>query len=384
MMKLQTAGRAGVHSKGRLQRLSLALTICLTFVGAIVPSLADSGDLDHAQDRLQEVQQQLDADLANAGSLSDRIDALNGYLMKIQIRLNELHTSMGEIEARVRAARSRIADTQQQMSKIKSLAKAQAVQLYKGGNIGELETLLTSASIADLDSRALMLSVVSKKSTGALIRYGRLKTSIQLQNKELFARKRELEVKAGEQEAALAELEEKRADIAVALEKVHGKIVQEKDTQAKLADAAAQLERELQAPSVVSAPLVSSASTSTGGFIWPVNGIITSPYGPRGGGFHPGLDIDCYTGQAIAASKAGTVISAAYSDGYGNLVVIDHGGGYATAYAHLSAFSTSSGASVAQGQTIGDCGSTGYSTGDHLHFEVRVNGATQDPLDYLP
>jgi murein DD-endopeptidase MepM/ murein hydrolase activator NlpD len=120
------------------------------------------------------------------------------------------------------------------------------------------------------------------------------------------------------------------------------------------------------------------------GFAWPINGAVTSGFGPRWGGTHSGIDIDCVTGDAIRASKSGSVVSATYDGGYGYHVVIDHGGGFASLYAHASELNVSGGQSVSQGDTIAACGSTGQSTGDHLHFEVRVNGAPQDPMGYLP
>jgi murein DD-endopeptidase MepM/ murein hydrolase activator NlpD len=103
----------------------------------------------------------------------------------------------------------------------------------------------------------------------------------------------------------------------------------------------------------------------------------------RWGRMHEGIDISAGTGTPIAAAAAGTVISAGWMGGYGNLVVIDHGGGLATAYAHLSGFGVGSGQSVGQGQVIGYVGCTGHCYGPHVHFEVRVNGAAVDPLGYL-
>ncbi|MGH2821142.1 MAG: M23 family metallopeptidase, partial [Actinomycetota bacterium] len=102
------------------------------------------------------------------------------------------------------------------------------------------------------------------------------------------------------------------------------------------------------------------------------------------GRMHTGIDIDGVTGQAIRASKAGTVLYATYDGGYGNHVVIDHGGGFATLYGHASALYVHGGESVDQGEAIAAVGCTGSCTGDHLHFEVRVNGAPQDPLGHLP
>ena len=122
---------------------------------------------------------------------------------------------------------------------------------------------------------------------------------------------------------------------------------------------------------------------SGAGFIWPVNAPITSPFGWRWGRMHEGLDLGAAYGTPIAAAAAGVVIYAGWEGGYGNLTVIDHGGGLATAYGHQSRIAVSVGQSVAQGEIIGNVGSTGHSTGPHLHFEVRVNGQAVDPLGYL-
>jgi murein DD-endopeptidase MepM/ murein hydrolase activator NlpD len=126
-----------------------------------------------------------------------------------------------------------------------------------------------------------------------------------------------------------------------------------------------------------------TGAPSTAGFIWPVNGPVTSGYGMRWGRLHEGIDIAAPTGTPLWAAAAGTVIYAGWLGGYGNLVVVDHGNGLATAYAHASAILVSVGQSVAQGETIALVGSTGHSTGPHLHFEVRVNGVAVDPLVYL-
>ena len=122
---------------------------------------------------------------------------------------------------------------------------------------------------------------------------------------------------------------------------------------------------------------------SAAGFTWPTSGQITSGFGPRWGRMHQGLDIAAPTGRPITAARSGTVIVAGWSGGYGQLVVIDHGGGLATAYAHQSRIAVKTGDPVTQGGLVGFVGSTGHSTGPHLHFEVRVNGAARDPLPYL-
>ena len=127
----------------------------------------------------------------------------------------------------------------------------------------------------------------------------------------------------------------------------------------------------------------SDITPSSAGFTWPTSGQITSGFGPRWGRMHQGLDVAAPTGRPITAAKSGKVIVAGWSGGYGNLVVIDHGGGLSTAYAHQSRIAVKVGDPVTQGGLIGYVGSTGHSTGPHLHFEVRVNGVARDPLPYL-
>ncbi|HSI97782.1 MAG TPA: peptidoglycan DD-metalloendopeptidase family protein [Gaiellaceae bacterium] len=131
-----------------------------------------------------------------------------------------------------------------------------------------------------------------------------------------------------------------------------------------------------------------TGSTGTGtpsaaGFIWPVNGVVVSGFGMRWGRMHEGIDVSASTGTAIRAAAAGTVIWSGWRGGYGNCVVVDHGNGLATLYAHASALLVGVGQRVSQGQTVALVGSTGNSSGPHLHFEVRVNGVAVDPLFYL-
>ena len=123
---------------------------------------------------------------------------------------------------------------------------------------------------------------------------------------------------------------------------------------------------------------------SSSGFVWPLNGRLTSPFGPRWGRMHQGQDIAAPTGTPLKAAKAGRVIKAGGGGGYGNLTLIDHGGGIVTAYGHQSRFAVGEGAQVETGQLIGYVGSTGNSTGPHVHFEVRVNGTQRNPRPYLP
>ena len=149
---------------------------------------------------------------------------------------------------------------------------------------------------------------------------------------------------------------------------------------AALAEVIAAALRAQAAAPTTSAPTVRSSGGQLG---WPVVGPVTSGFGTRWGRLHAGIDIAVPSGTPVHAAAAGTVIYAGVLGGYGNLVVVDHGNGITTAYGHNSGFASSVGQQVAQGDVIASSGSTGHSTGPHVHFEVRVSGAPVDPLGYL-
>ncbi|MFZ5649659.1 MAG: LysM peptidoglycan-binding domain-containing M23 family metallopeptidase [Bacillota bacterium] len=126
------------------------------------------------------------------------------------------------------------------------------------------------------------------------------------------------------------------------------------------------------------------ASRGGGGRLgWPLSGPISSPFGPRGGGMHTGLDIEGYTGAPVVAAESGTVTMAQWYAGYGKCVDISHGEGVVTRYSHLSAILVEVGQKVDRGELVGKVGTTGYATGPHLHFEVIINGTARNPLNYL-
>jgi murein DD-endopeptidase MepM/ murein hydrolase activator NlpD len=144
------------------------------------------------------------------------------------------------------------------------------------------------------------------------------------------------------------------------------------------------------APAVVAAPAPpppppEPPEAISTGFIWPVNGTLNSRFGPRWGSFHSGIDLGVAYGTGVAAAASGQVVLASYSGyGYGYYVIVRHGDGSETLYAHLSAIYVSLGQYVGQGEIIGAVGCTGWCTGPHLHFEVRIGGTPVDPLAYLP
>ena len=172
---------------------------------------------------------------------------------------------------------------------------------------------------------------------------------------------------------------DKRATLANVQEDKQDALEHMQSLQAQSAELAARI-RSAQSSSIVPAP---TGAASAAGFVWPVHGVLTSGFGWRWGRMHEGIDLAVANGTPVVAAAAGTVIVAGWMGGYGNLVVVDHGNGLATAYGHNASVTVGVGQSVAQGQLIAYSGNTGHSTGPHVHFEVRVNGSPVDPLGYL-
>jgi murein DD-endopeptidase MepM/ murein hydrolase activator NlpD len=187
---------------------------------------------------------------------------------------------------------------------------------------------------------------------------------------ELVGRRNELVAAQADREGLLAGLREQRHEDLEELEEMER-------ASEELADRIRASQRSTGGASA------GSGAAPSSGFIWPVNGPLTSGFGQRWGRLHAGIDIGVGFGTPIRAAAAGTVIYAGWLGGYGNLVVVDHGGGLSTAYGHQQRIYVGYGQGVAQGDVLGEVGSTGNSTGPHLHFEVRVNGGPVDPLGYL-
>jgi murein DD-endopeptidase MepM/ murein hydrolase activator NlpD len=348
-----------------------------------VASFAGPQDqIDENNQKLETLQGRIDQNASERSTVLAEIDDLNRDITRFQIAINELDTRIAKVRSEIRTAQAQIDAIEGEISLVEERATEQAVELYKGGGVETLDALLNASSLSELNDRLELMGVAAENNTGALIQYSRLKAEIQEANRELFAKQDELDARLDEQTKAQNRLAETKAELNTKLASVTDKLVQDKSHEAGLLAQNAELQQQIlqnQAP-----PGVDIGPPSAAGFIWPLNNAVTSPYGPRWGRMHTGIDIDGYSGEPIVAAKSGTVISAGSMSGYGNAVVIDHGGGISTLYGHMSEIGTSSGASINQGQLVGYVGCTGSCTGDHLHFEVRVNGSHTDPMNYLP
>ena len=364
-------------------RAWVIFTMLATLLVPAVTSIAGpNSKLEELREQREALHERIEGHEAEADTLEAEAKELNDEMIELRKVLGSLDADITKIASEVRSAQARIDATQSEIDKVEGVAKAQAVALYKAGATETIDALLNSKTLADLDARLEFLGVAAQENTGALIDYHRLQLEIQSHHAVLFQKKSELEATRDEQARIYARLDEDHAQLKEKLARLEEILGHEHAKEGDLLVAEAELVGDIRAAQAVRSSL--SRGVSRSGFIWPLNHAITSYYGYRWGRMHQGIDIDGTTGEPIVAAKEGTVIMAQPYSGYGNAVIIDHGGGVATLYAHMSSFEVRSGESVSQGQVVGNVGCTGSCTGDHLHFEVRVNGSPRDPLDFLP
>lgn len=257
--------------------------------------------------------------------------------------------------------------------------------MVEEGETSYLEIILDSSSFADLFERIEIINAVAEYDQNLWNELKAKRDEIQQKRDELVRQKEELERMKSESEAKRVNLENKLKENKAVTEKIVADI-------AKLeADFQRQRQIEEQAWSHANSNTSQTAKFVGGKFVFPINTrYISSYFGYR---IHPiyktrrmhtGVDIGGAMGESIYAANDGTVIVSGYnSGGYGNYIMIDHGGGIVTLYAHNSSNGVKVGQKVTRGQVIGQVGSTGASTGPHLHFEVRVNGSPVNPLPYI-
>ncbi len=262
-----------------------------------------------------------------------------------------------------------------------------------------LTVILDSDGFDDLISRYHYLTRIEEQDSSVVDRVRSLRNEMITTVERVTAARDEIAARKAELERTRAELEGRQSELDAVRDRRRQALSNARQTEHELEGDLSRIQDRIQAQvaaaqessTVPATPAGPFRGESSEGFIWPVNGPVVSPFGPRtiNGGYenHPGIDISVPSGTPIHASANGVVLftqSEAESGGYGNYTCIDHGGGVSTCYAHQSSFSVSQGEQVSQGQVIGISDCTGYCFGPHLHFEVRINGAVTDPMAYLP
>jgi murein DD-endopeptidase MepM/ murein hydrolase activator NlpD len=343
---------------------------------------------------------------------SSDIDALESRVADVSARLAELESDLARHRARLdrltalyREQTRRLEILKRQHARAERRLEERLVELYETGQINEIAILLQVETLSALMEQVDYFNEIGRQDKEIATTLERLKGEMRRMRERTAATKAKvaeataiLAEKTAEQRAVQAELiaeqdalEAARSQKRELLTGVREDRHEAEENLASLEAASAQLAATIQAAQAAAASAAPSSSGGTvsggdatpsaSGLIWPVSGVVTSGFGYRWGRLHAGIDISAPAGTPVRAAASGTVIYAGWMGGYGNLVVIDHGGGLATAYAHLSAIWGAG--SVSQGQGIGAVGCTGSCTGNHLHFEVRVNGQPVDPLGYL-
>jgi murein DD-endopeptidase MepM/ murein hydrolase activator NlpD len=350
-----------------------------------------------AEEERQGVLSELEASDHRRAELADQVTALGaqldearGRLELVEARLNAARDALDHWGARLDEARARLDEQQQTLEERAAIA-------YKLGPAGYLSFLLGADDLSSLVDRSVylrnVLTIDSNMVDGLEVTrslVGDHESTVEDYEQNVTAQQRRVEKEIARVEELRAEEQAARAAVLEQIDYQRELIGEIQETKARYEAAVADMQAESDQ---IRGALQSSGSSGSGNpggqFFWPTSGSIGSGFGWRTHPifgtqrFHSGVDIGGSCGQPIWAADDGTVISASYNDGYGNATVIDHGGGLATLYAHQSSFSVSSGQSVDRGQTIGAVGTTGWSTGCHLHFEVRVNGTPVDPVPYL-
>lgn len=340
--------------------------------------------VEQQKQRQQEAQQRITTFSARLKVVQDELAVATKELRVIQTKRQKKESEIAHNELLLKQA-------QERFNKRINVLKKRVRDIYINGKLSYFDVILGSKDFNDFINRVEFLKRIINadlelldaikaeraeiERTKAILENDR-KQIIVLQ-KQAEAKQAVIQAKANEEQALL---EKARTDKATAIRAIE-----------ELEASSNEIRRQIQAREAARQNSSSSVSqhVGSGQFIWPVHGPITSPFGWRNHPIygrqilHSGMDIGVPTGTVVHAADAGTVILSGWVSGYGYTVVIDHGNGYSTLYAHNSQLIAGAGQSVSQGQAIAYAGSTGNSTGPHVHFEVRVNGEPQNPLNYL-
>lgn len=393
----------------RFPLMTLVLTLCLLPVLiARVDAAGSSQELERKirteEKRLEQIEKQVAYHQRKITESRKRekglLDELSRYDQKAAVtgqKIRVLELKEKKAEARLQELQQEIGTTRKDMERVKGLLASRLVSLYKYGNSAGLDLVLSAGNVQDALTMTYLLQRVAEQDEHFF--------------RELAARKARLDSALSESEAQRKLLDEQRQALdqekatyrdaskkrTLSLKKIrrreesHRKAAQElQQTQQQLEKSIRRLlaekKRLAQARKGDRKPLV---PPKRGRLAWPVNGKISSRFGTR---IHPtfktkvmhtGIDITAAQGTPVKAAAAGEVLFGGWLRGYGQIIVLDHGGDLTTVYAHLSRILVEEGQRVGAGHTIGNVGSTGVATGPHLHFEVRSNGDARDPMRYL-
>ncbi|HHT51513.1 MAG TPA: peptidoglycan DD-metalloendopeptidase family protein [Eubacteriaceae bacterium] len=372
------------------------ILIIIIIIGLVLPSIA-MADINKEQDKLNNLNKNIKSVQGKIKESKEEKQETKKELEKIEQQLEEANNNLEKIKTDLDSTNRALDKAKDELAKAEEAMENQNMTLserirvmYKNGNIGYLEVLLEAESFSDFISRIEMIKTIMEYDYELLNTLEEKKREvedkkleIEKEQERILTLKNKLERKAKEVKSLQVSRENK-------IRKIDNEIAAFEKEMKHLEEDAAKVKKIIQA--AANKNNSGGSGPYTGGqLLWPVPGHtrITSPYGMR---LHPiqhvykmhtGIDIGAGRGTPVVASADGVVTYAGYLGGYGYTVIIDIGGGLSTLSAHHSSLKVSAGQSVKRGQTVALVGSTGASTGPHLHFEVRKNGNHTNPIPYL-
>ncbi|MGE5560211.1 MAG: murein hydrolase activator EnvC family protein [Chloroflexota bacterium] len=373
--------------------------IALLLLTPLLFSVAPQARGDELEDMLKEfdkVQAEIDAKTKalenNKGqqrAILNEITRLERDIKKATSDVAYYEKRLEQVGAQLAEASADLQDAERRLGERTSLLSRRVQFIYERGAVSYLQVLLNSTTFTDFLERLRLLREIVANDVQLL-------AEVKQERADIAAKKSQYEKKHAEYTELEAETIAQRAAL-------QAKVDQREEKLQIVRNDAKQLEASLDAleevQKVISEAIRKLSNTRLDGMVasrkqlrmmWPVNAPITSEYGNR---FHPilkrwklhtGIDLGAKSGTKIAAAEQGVVMTAGYLTGYGNTVIILHGDGISTLYGHQSKLTVKKGDKVAKGDLIGYVGSTGYSTGPHLHFEVMINGTPDNPHNWLP
>ena len=382
-MSMKKTKNIGLTKRNFLMVLTVLLVFALASSGLIFGS-SERDKLDELNKKITNLEKQLKDGKAQESKLAAEINGLNALIRSAEGEIRDLRKEIGKLAQEIELMEGELKEKEEEIQGQSDEMGQRIRIMYKNGDVGILEVLLSSESMTDFLTNLDMAQRIFNGDVTFLEDLESQYEDIAGHKAKLEELKAELDAKQKAEATRRGKLEANKDDVS----RLKAEVATDNKALEKQVD---KLNDEANALVAEILKLQGTGDYVGGEFLWPSPGYhtITSEFGNR---IHPilkvkklhtGLDIRVPSGSNIVAANAGKVIKAAWNNSYGYMVMIDHGGGIVTLYAHNSQLKVKTGDIVTRGQLIALSGSTGASTGPHLHFEVRVNGEYKNPRLYL-